>query len=132
MILSTKVNIMVIKRFCLEDDEEGLFWVIRFCVVKNSWSCTSIEIVLIKIRSMVNDVLYIMIIIGSIKTWGFNLFWKLLMDMELVEEGFVWCCEWILHLKIILDIIIKQMVISHTSVVRFIRHPFSNFKAYCD
>ena len=30
------------------------------------------------------------------------------MDMELVGEGFSWCCEWILLLKIILDIIIKQ------------------------
>ena len=28
------------------------------------------------------------------------------MDMELVGEGFAWCCEWILLLKIILDIII--------------------------
>ena len=82
MILSTKVNVMVIRRFCLEDDEKKIFWVIRFHVVKNSWSCTSIEIVLIKLRSMVNDVLYIMIIIGSIKAWWFNLFWELLMDME--------------------------------------------------
>ena len=30
------------------------------------------------------------------------------MDMKLVGEGFAWCCEWILLLKIILDIIIKQ------------------------
>ena len=30
------------------------------------------------------------------------------MDIKLVREGFVWCYEWILHLKIILDIIIKQ------------------------
>ena len=30
------------------------------------------------------------------------------MDMELVGEDFTWCCEWILFLKIILDIIIKQ------------------------
>ena len=35
MILSTKVNVMVIRRFCLEDDEKGVFWVIRFHVVKN-------------------------------------------------------------------------------------------------
>ena len=35
MILSTKVNVMVIKRFCLEDDEKRVFWVIRFHVVKN-------------------------------------------------------------------------------------------------
>ena len=67
MILSTKVSVMVIRRFSLEDDEKGVFWVIRFYVVKNKWSCTSIEIVLIKVRSMVNDVLYIVIIIGSIK-----------------------------------------------------------------
>ena len=108
MILSTKVNVMVIRRFCLEDDEKRVFWVVRFHVVKNRWSCSSIGIVLIKVRSMVNDVLYIMIIIGSIKAWGFNLFLELLMDMELVGEGFAWCCEWILLLKIILDIIIKQ------------------------
>ena len=108
MILCVELMIMVIRKFCLEDDEKGVFWVIRFHVVKNRWSCTSIEIVLIKVRSLVNDVLYIVIIIGSIKAWGFNLFWKLLMDMELVGEGFVWCCEWIWHLKIILDIIIRQ------------------------
>ena len=30
------------------------------------------------------------------------------MDMKLVGEGIAWCCEWILLLKIILDIIIKQ------------------------
>ena len=132
MILSTKANVMVIRRFCLEDDEKRVLWVIRFHVVKNSWSCTSIGIVLIKVRLMVKDVLYMVIIIGSIKAWGFNLFWELLMDMKLVGKGFAWCCKWILLLKMILDIIIKQMVISHTSVVRFIRHLFSNFKAYCD
>ena len=44
------------------------------------------------------------------------------MDMELIREGFTWCCEWILFLKIILDIIIKQNVISHTNIVRLIRH----------
>ena len=54
MILSTKVSVMVIRRFCLEDDEKGVFWVIRFHVGKNSWSCTSIGIVLIKVRLMVN------------------------------------------------------------------------------
>ena len=108
MNLSTNVNVMVIRSFCLEDYEKGVFWVIRFQVVKKRWSCTSIGIVPIKVRSMVNDVLYIMIIIGSIKTWWFNLFWELLMDMELVGEGYAWCCEWILLLKIILDIIIKQ------------------------
>ena len=32
MNLSTKVNIIVIRRFCLEDDEKGVFWVIRFYV----------------------------------------------------------------------------------------------------
>ena len=74
MILSTKANVMVIRRFCLEDDEKRVFWVIRFHVGKNSWSCTSIKIVLIKVRLMVNDVLYMVIIIGSIKAWGFNLF----------------------------------------------------------
>ena len=79
MILRTKDSVMVIRRFCLEDDKKGVFWVIRFHVVKNKWSCTSIKIVLIKIRSMVNDVLYIVIIIGSIKAWGFNLFWELLI-----------------------------------------------------
>ena len=89
MILSTKANVMVIRRFCLEDDEKGVLWVIRFHVGKNRWSCTSIEIVLIKIRLMVNDVLYMVIIIGSIKAWGFNLFWELLMDIELVRERFV-------------------------------------------
>ena len=60
MILSTKVNVMVIRRFCLEDDEKGVFWVIRFYVVKNKWLCTSIEIVLFKVGLMVNDVLYIL------------------------------------------------------------------------
>ena len=79
MILRTKVSVMVIRRFCLKDDEKGIFWVIRFHVVKNRWSCTSIEIVLIKVGSMVNDVLYIVIIIGSIKVWEFNLFWELLI-----------------------------------------------------
>ena len=69
MTLSTKANVMIIRRFCLEDDEKRVFWVIRFHVGKNSWSCTSIGIVLIKVRLMVNDVLYIymVIIIGSIK-----------------------------------------------------------------
>ena len=93
MILCVGLMIMVIRRFCLEDDEKGVLWVIRFHIVKNRWSCTSIEIVLIKVRSLVNDVLYIVIIIGSIKAWGFNLFWKLLMDIELVGEWFVWCYE---------------------------------------
>ena len=46
MNLSTKVNVMVIRKFCLKDDEKGVFWVIRFHVVKNRWSCTSIGIVL--------------------------------------------------------------------------------------
>ena len=59
MILSTKVNVVVIRRFCLKDDEKKVFWVIRFHVVMNRWSCTSIGVVLIKVRSMVNDVLYI-------------------------------------------------------------------------
>ena len=36
MILSTKANVMVIRRFCLEYDEKGVLWVIRFHVVKNS------------------------------------------------------------------------------------------------
>ena len=108
MILSTKANVMVIRRFYLENDEKGVLWVIRFHVGKNSWLCTSIGIVLIKVRLMVNDVLYMVIIIGSIKAWGFNLFWELLMDKELVGEKFVWCCEKILLLKMILDIIIKQ------------------------
>ena len=108
MTLSTKANVMVIRRFYLEDDEKWVLWIIRFHVVKNSWSCTSIVLVLIKVRLMVNDVLYMVIIIGSIKVWGFNLFWELLMDIELVGERFVWCCEWILILKMILDIIIKQ------------------------
>ena len=58
MLLSTMANVMVIRRFYLEDDEKGVFWVIRFHVVMNRWSCTSIGIVLIKVRSMVNDVLY--------------------------------------------------------------------------
>ena len=93
MILCVGLMIMVIRIFCLEDDEKGVFWVIRFHIVKNRWSCTSIKIVLIKVRSLVNDVLYIVIIIGSIKAWGFNLFWELLMDMELVGEGFAWCCD---------------------------------------
>ena len=70
---------MVIRRFCLEDDVKGVFWVIRFHVVKNKWSYTNIEIVLIKVGSMVNDVFYIVIIIGYIKAWGFNLFWELLI-----------------------------------------------------
>ena len=92
MILSTKVNVMVIRRFCLKDDEEGVFWVIRFHVVKNRWSCPSIEFVLIKVRSMVNDVLYIVIIIGSIKAWWFNLFWELLIwtwNLEVVKNCFL-------------------------------------------
>ena len=58
---------MVIRRFCLEDDEKKIFWVIRFHIVKNRGSCTSIEIFLIKVRSLVNNVLYIVVIIGSIK-----------------------------------------------------------------
>ena len=94
MILSSKANVMAIRRFCLEDDEKWVLWVIRFHVVKNSWSCTSIEIVLIKVRSIVNDVLYIviMIIIGSIKAWGFNLFWELLIwtwNLEVVKNYFL-------------------------------------------
>ena len=36
MTLSTKTNVMVIRRFCLEDDEKRVFWVIRFHVGKNS------------------------------------------------------------------------------------------------
>ena len=59
--LSTRVNVMVIRRFCLEDDEKEVFWVKRFHVVKNKWLCTSIEIVFIKVGLMVNDVLYIYI-----------------------------------------------------------------------
>ena len=92
MILSRKVNVMVIRRFCLEDDEKGVFWVIRFHVVKNRWSCTSIEIVFIKVRPMVNDVLYIVIIIGSIKAWGFNLFWELMIwtqNLEVIKNWFL-------------------------------------------
>ena len=27
MILSTKANVMAIRRFCLEDDEKGVLWV---------------------------------------------------------------------------------------------------------
>ena len=34
MILSTKVSVMVIRRFCLEDDEKGVFWVIRFMLLR--------------------------------------------------------------------------------------------------
>ena len=55
-----KINVMVIRRFCLEDEEKWVFWVIRFYVVKNKWSCISIEIVLIKVGSMINDILYIL------------------------------------------------------------------------
>ena len=92
MILCVRLMIMVIRRFCLEDDEKRVFWVIRFHIVKNRWSCTSIEIVLIKIRSMVNDILYIVIIIGSIKAWGFNLFWELLiwtLNLVVVKNWFL-------------------------------------------
>ena len=35
MILKTKINVMVIRKVCLEDNEKGIFWVIRFHVVKN-------------------------------------------------------------------------------------------------
>ena len=59
MILCVGLMIMVIRRFCLEDGEKGVFWVIKFHIVKNRWSCTNIKNVLIKVRSLVNDVLYI-------------------------------------------------------------------------
>ena len=67
MILSIKINVMVIGRFCLENDVKRVFWVIRLHFAKNRWLCTSIKIVLIKVRSIVYNVLYILIRIDAMK-----------------------------------------------------------------
>ena len=55
------------------------------------------------------------------------------MDMELVVEGFTWCCEWILLLKIILDIIIKQNGnFAHKCRKKLFDTFIRDFKAYYD
>ena len=127
MTLSTKANVMVIRRFCLEDDEKRVFWVIRFHVGKNSWSCTtSIGIVLIKVRLMVNDVLYIygdhnrfykgsriQFILETLD--GHRISWRnvcLVLWVDIAFKNDFWI------------ILLSKTVISHTSVVRFIRHLF--------
>ena len=130
MILCISLMITVIGRLCLEDDVKRICWVIRLhFFAKNRWSCTSIEIVLIKVRSMVYDVLYIVIRIDATKAWGFNLFWSFWWTWIWFGEGFAWCCEWILHLKIILDIIVKHMHIFMKSQV-FKHKYFSSIEFY--